>query len=197
MLLNIKKASERRFGDVVADRRSIFPKDYTGELVADETVQWILENSLNAPSHRMIYPWRYRVISGDKKAAFAKLLPAIYREIAADNVREAKANKLTNNVEMSSHVILISMYRKPGEKLPIWEDHAAIGASVQNIYLSVAAAGIGGYWSSPEDLISRVGEEFNIGENETCLGMFFLGVPKAQLPEQSPKPLPEERITWL
>ena len=50
---------------LILNRRSVFPKDYTGEKVNDAIVQQMLENANWAPTHKLTEPWRFTVFTGD------------------------------------------------------------------------------------------------------------------------------------
>jgi len=43
---------------LIKARRSIFPKDYTGELVEDDAVRTMLQAAVWAPNHGKTEPWR-------------------------------------------------------------------------------------------------------------------------------------------
>ena len=46
-------------------------------------------------------------------------------------------------------VIAICIHRSPDTLIPEWEETAALGCSVQNMWLAASAAGLGAYWSTP------------------------------------------------
>ena len=60
---------------------------------------------------------------------------------------------------MTSHVIAIIHHRKES-KIPVIEEHEAIGCAVQNIYLSLTAWGYGGYWSSGGGVYKKELDEY-------------------------------------
>ena len=49
--------------EIIESRRSIFPKDYSGEDILEE----ILNSSNFAPNHKRTKPWRFRVFKGEEK----------------------------------------------------------------------------------------------------------------------------------
>ena len=100
-------------------------------------------------------------------------------------------------VEQSSHIIVIGMERDEKESVPEWEEIAAVSCAVQNIYLSLRAAGLGGYWSTPSLTIKHIGHFLELGERETCLGFFYIGVPQEQLPPQVTKKPLSDKVTWV
>ena len=49
---------------LIKSRRSIMPKDYSGEEVSQEEIERLLEAANWAPTHHRSEPWRYVVVSG-------------------------------------------------------------------------------------------------------------------------------------
>jgi hypothetical protein len=48
--------------DLIAKRRSIFPRDFSGEEVPREVIQQLLEAANWAPTHKKTQPWRFVVL---------------------------------------------------------------------------------------------------------------------------------------
>jgi nitroreductase len=88
------------------------------------------------------------------------------------------------------------MHRDENERIPEWEEMASVACSVQNIYLSLAAAGLGGYWSTPSYLIENASNYFDMHEREQCMGLFYVGVPILELPEKVLKRPIDEKLKW-
>ena len=66
------------------------------------------------------------------------------------------------------------MQRDPQERVPEWEEIAAVACAVQNIWIGCASLGLGGYWSSPKT-IDYMHEFTSMEVGEKCLGLFYLG----------------------
>ena len=74
----------------------------------------------------------------------------------------------------SSCVIAICMQRDARERVPDWEELAAVACAVQNMWLSCTAYNIGCYWSSPKAMIE--GHEFlGLEPGQRCLGILYMG----------------------
>lgn len=144
---------------LIKARRSIMPKDLSGEKLNKEDVEMILEAANWAPTHHKTEPWRYTVIEGsDSIADYLDKMDQWYSENKEDVSNEdynrflAKLSGVrpmfTENV---SHLIVISMVRQalPGKKLPEWEEISSVACSVQNMHLALTSLdGVGGFWSS-------------------------------------------------
>lgn len=55
---------EELINKLLHNRRSVFPKEYTGERVDDVIVKQMLENANWAPTHKLTEPWRFVVFTG-------------------------------------------------------------------------------------------------------------------------------------
>ena len=50
--------------NLIRSRRSVMPKDYSGEEISKDDIEMLLEAANWAPTHHKSEPWRYVVISG-------------------------------------------------------------------------------------------------------------------------------------
>ena len=56
------------------------------------------------------------------------------------------------------------------------EDIAAVACAVQNIYLSITAYGLGGYWTTGGvTYFEHAKEFFGLGEHDRLMGFFYIG----------------------
>ncbi|OQD43655.1 nitroreductase [Croceivirga radicis] len=181
--------------DLIANRRSVFPPQFINKPIAKETLEKILEAANWAPTHKKTEPWRFKVLtSAEKKAELGKFLSDKYQEVDP-KPKQVTIKKLQDNPERSAAVIAICMQRDPKESLPEWEEVAAVGMAVQNMWLCCAELGIGAYWSSP-GLIKFMDEYFDFNEGEKCLGFFYMGYFEGDLQEGQRSPI-ENKVTWL
>jgi nitroreductase len=183
--------------DLIMRRRSIYPSSFKDELVDDEMVLQLLNNANQAPSHRHTEPWRFHVISAEAKDRFAVFMQDCYKQMfTGDSFNIMKLNKISKKIAKSSHIIMISMMRDKNDSVPEWEELAATACAVQNLYLSVTAAELGGYWSTPDYFINEAKAFFEMEEGERCLGLFYLGVPMDELPPRMEKKPIEDKTRW-
>lgn len=52
----------KQVSELIAKRRSIFPRDFTGEAVPREVIEQMLEAANWAPTHKKTQPWRFVVL---------------------------------------------------------------------------------------------------------------------------------------
>jgi len=183
--------------DVIKSRRSIFPPMYTGEKVDDSVIWEILENARWAPNHRNTEPWRFVVIPQEKIPELCAFGSKWYKEYTPKELfSEIKYKKIQTKPLPSSHIIAICMQRDEDKRVPKWEEKAAIACAVQNIYLTVSAMGLGGYWSTPAYALAA--DEFlGLQARQRCLGLFYIGVPKADLKLEGKRQTLESKVRWL
>ena len=156
---------------VIRNRKSIYPKDYSGEEVPDIVIKEILLNANHAPTHRLTQPWFFKVYKNESKQNLIEIVSTIDES----KLSKIKLSKFIQKVNDSNVIISIFLNRDLKERLPEWEEIAAVSMSVQNMWLTCYANDIGSYWSTPS-FLKEYGDLIDIAENETSLGFFFMGV---------------------
>ncbi len=181
---------------IIRNRRSVFPAMFKEEQVDDELIHQILENANWAPTHRNTEPWRFHVYTGEALKKVGDYLAAYYKAHTAEAAfSEVKYRKNRKKPVQSSHVIFICMQRDPQERVPEWEELAAVSCAVMNMWLSCTALGLGCYWSTPAAALNA-GEFLGLKEGERCYGMMYLGVPEPELKLSSERGDIQEKLVW-
>lgn len=170
---------------LIRQRRSVFPKQFSGKVIEREIIERILENANWAPTHGKTEPWRFVVFTGEGLKELARFQSELYKKITpADKFEQKKFDKLANKPLMASHVIAIGMTRQTGGKIPEIEEVEAVACAVQNIYLTATAYGVGGYWGSGGITYRDEAKDFfGLDPEDKLLGFFYLGYPKGNLPD--------------
>jgi nitroreductase len=189
-----KKIKPEYLNELILQRRSVFPMDYTGELVPEETILQILENARWAPTHRLTQPWRFLVFTGDGIKHLARLQADLYRKVtqAAGSFKEANYEKLLSKPLLSSHIIVVIMKRDERQAVPEVEETGAVFCAVENMYLTATAYGIGSYLSTGGiTYFDEAKALFGLEADDRIIGFFHCGVPKREYPRGNRKPLSE------
>ncbi len=186
------------FNTLAAARRSVFPKQFDpSRKVPDEIVQQILVNATWAPNHGQAEPWFFKVFTGKGLQSFARFQSRLYTETAGAKFKEDKLTKLREQPLLASHIISIGMKRTLTKQIPEMEDVAAVACAVQNIYLSVAAYGLGGYWTTGgityED---KAKAYFGLGEQDKLMGFFYIGYVAIPSPSAKRAPI-ADKTEWV
>lgn len=185
------------FNELARKRRSVFPNQFVpGKQVPDEIIKEILINATWAPNHGQNEPWRFVVFTGEGLKKFADFQSELYKEEAGDAFKEDKYKKLQQQPLAASHIIALCMKRGPNKRIPEIEDIEAVACAVQNIYLSVTAYDLGGYWTSGGITYSEQAKPFlGLGEDDKLLGFFYIGY--VAVPSPSTKRISiEEKVVW-
>ncbi|MEM6725039.1 MAG: nitroreductase [Bacteroidota bacterium] len=183
---------------LIRDRRSIFPKTYIDKPIDPEIIDQVLENANWAPTHKFTEPWRFRVITDQGLDRFADTMARWYKaNYTGDQFSERKYKKVQSNPKRSGAVIAIVMQRDPEERIPEFEEIAAVACAVQNMYLTCHAYGIGSYWSTPKAIGStEVASFLDLQKGESCLGFFYMG--HHEMPQLEGKRGPiAEKTRWI
>lgn len=184
---------------LVHQRRSVFPEDYTGERVSDEIIGQILENARWAPTHKLTQPWRFLVFTGDGIKALAAFQSDLYKKVTEKDgtFRDDRYQKLLAKPLLSSHIIAILMIRDEKRAVPEVEEIGSVFCAVQNMYLTASAYGVGCYLSTGGiTYFEEAKEFFGLEKEDRLIGFFHLGIPKKTYPEGKRKPL-EEVVHWI
>jgi nitroreductase len=89
------------------------------------------------------------------------------------------------------------MKRNEARRFPEMEEVAAVSCAVQNIYLSITAYGLGGYWTTGGVTYKPEAKAFfGLGDEDKLLGFFYIGHVAAPSPAGKRQPL-EQKMTWV
>ena len=75
--------TEKLINSIIRNRRSVYPKEYTGGEVSRETLLEILENANWAPNHKRTEPWRFIIFKGKGLKKLADFQAELYKEKAS------------------------------------------------------------------------------------------------------------------
>ncbi len=182
--------------ETIKNRRSIYPPQFNTEEIRKEEILILLEAANWAPSHYNTEPWRFKVLKSTKvKEEFSEFIAATYKE-NAPKFSELKYNKLKSMPLKSAAIIAICMQRDIKERMPEWEETAAVAMAVQNLWLQATDMNIGGFWSSPRVIIKDMHHFFDFNEGEDCMGFFYLGYYD-ELPDNGTRGNISEKTVWL
>ncbi|KDO21314.1 hypothetical protein SPRG_13206 [Saprolegnia parasitica CBS 223.65] len=186
--------------ELIAKRRSIFPRDYdTSRVVPESVLMKMLESANWAPTHGKTEPWRFVVFAGDARRRLGEKDAAIYKAKTPEDKFFPKkyTNKLQSKLD-SSYVIAIVMKRQESKKIPEIEEIEAVACAVQNMHLSATAHGVGGYWSSGGSFDDDMKAFLGLGAEDICLGLFYVGYPKPGFvhPKGARRPI-QDKVTFV
>lgn len=177
--------------DLIKDRRTIFPEQYSSRKVHKEIVQNLLASAVWAPNHGKTEPWRFTVFIDEHTSTVADAQQAFYKRTTASEVfSNTRYERFRNRAEKSSVIIGLGMKRQEAAKIPESEEMIAVGIAAHNIMLHATAYGIGSFWSSGGFIHSAEATELlEIEHPDKVLGFMYLGYPEGDWPKSHRKPL--------
>lgn len=192
--------SPSQLSALMRHRRSIKPVDLDAARGVERALlTQILEDATWAPTHGLTEPWKFIVHQGAARQRLAETMQRVYRDTTpAHEFREDKMKKMSENPLLAPVVIACVMERRGGAKIPEIEEIEAVACALQNLQLSATAAGLGCYWSSPPLLGTReFADWLGIGAEDKCVGLIYLGWPRAGLnwPRSVRQPV-ETKTVW-
>ena len=189
-----------QINDLIRNRRSVFPKDYSGERVPDAIIEQMLENANWAPTHKLTEPWRFIVYTGDGLRTLGEQQAAVYRQVTeADGTfkQERYDNLLTKSMQ-SSHIIVVAMKRDEKKSVPLVEELGAVYCAIENMYLTATAYGVGAYLSTGGvTYFERAREVFGLGPEDQLVGFFHVGALKHENTLNGRRRPVSDKITWV
>jgi nitroreductase len=186
--------------DLIKNRRSVFPKMYSTDLVDDEIIEQMLENANWAPTHRFTEPWRFTVFKGEGLQRLAEFQSSLYKQVSVQNGNfdEKKFLKLLNQPMKASHIIAISMRRDPEKSVPEVEELSAVAMAVQNMYLTATAYGIGCYWGTGGITYYEEAKEFfGLSAEDKFMGFLYVGHIDGELKGKGYRKPIVDKVNWV
>ena len=167
---------DNNINDLIKNRRATPPKFLSKKEIRDEVILQLLENANWAPTHKHTEPWRFKVYKGEAKK---KIASQVY-EVLTTKIEEGepinpqKVDKLKSTLENVPVLITIVFQRDVAQRIPEWEEIAAVSMAVQNMWLTATALGLGAFWATPH-FLPHLNEVFAVQDSQKLLGFFYVG----------------------
>lgn len=183
--------------EIIKNRRATPPRFIAKKEVEKEIILQLLENANWAPNHKNTEPWRFKIYTDEAKQELANKVYRRLNEKIKDGViiNPQKVEKLKENLERVPVVILIVLQRDEAERIPEWEEIAAVSMAVQNIWLTATEIGLGAFWATPQ-FMPFLEDILKIEQGQKPLGFFYLGYVALEYPSQGRGPV-ENKVEWM
>ncbi len=168
-------------GQAIRTRRT--HKAYGPAEVPRDVLEELFELARWAPNHNLTNPWRFRVLGPESRARLMEL---------AESEKPGAAAKLARAPTLVAVTALVR-----GDADQDREDLLATGVAAYLVLLGAHARGLAGYWRTVALLDDPQARELlAIGEDETAVGLLYLGEPvqEQRTPERA---APDEFVTYL
>jgi nitroreductase len=151
----------------------------------------LIRLAARAPDHGKLHPWRFILLRGESKAAFA----AAWERIAAQRGDDAAAAKL---VKLKTPPACVAVISSPHEgKIPLWEQQLSAGAVCANLTYAALAMGFGANWIT--DWYAYDAETprvLGLGPGERVAGYVMIGTAREAPLERERPDLDALVSTW-
>lgn len=187
--------------EAMASRRSI--RRFEDRPIPRETVEAILQAGIQAPSGKNRQPWRFVVVSGEKRATLVKIL---LDAVAGAKSRGEDAGSAEGTARVMERAPVTVFVFNPGGTDP-WTprsvpqafqelvDVQSVGAAIENMLLAAQDLGLGSLWIADvlyayEELRSWLGEA---GQMIAAISFGYA----AERPAPRPRRTLHETARWL
>jgi nitroreductase len=187
-----------QIASVIRDRRTTKAAAMNGAVIADSTINQLLELADYAPTHGRTEPWRFFVYTGESLKKFCKDHAELYwNNTAEENRKQQTYDNLEHAGDMVSHLVIAVMRRTPETKIPFLEEYAATSAAIQNVLIGVEAMQLAAIWNTGGMALKPAMKQYlNLKEEDEVVGFLYLGgtdQPKKEATRNIPM---TEKITW-
>lgn len=167
----------------LALRRSVSAMSLLGPAPDAAQLGDLLRIATRVPDHGKLAPWRFIVLEGDDKSAFAGRLEALARD-RGDPLRVGKLAKL------KTPPLSIAVISSPkSSAIPEWEQVLSAGAVCSSLVNAALAMGFGANWIT--DWYSYDAEAtaiLGVGPSERVAGFVMVGTAK-EPPQERERPV--------
>ncbi len=184
-------ATRRSVGQVLADKP-----------VADEVIESLLQAACWAPNHHRSEPWRFTVFTGEGRKHFASALVKAAQNMPKDEQYDMRISKAEGMTKRAPVIIAVhcAAGEGPGKPAPVWEEHAAVAAAVQNLLLAAHGQGLGAIWRSgvyteAAEVQAYLGVRPEKGDR--IMGFVYLGYPDPAAEPMRPVPKSHGKTRWV
>ena len=165
--------------------RNSAPK-LTGPGPAPAEMDEIFSAALRAPDHAWLRPWRFLVITGERRGALGQVLADALkaRNPGADEAALAKAA----NAPLRAPTLVVVITRiSEHPKVPAVEQRQSAACAAHAILLATEACGYAAIWRTGDSAFDpNVHRALGLADNEEVTGFLYLGTREGKA-----KPLPQ------
>lgn len=156
----LNRSSTKKFGE-----RSPTKRDVEAMLLA----------AARAPDHGLIAPWRFIVLSRDARAILGDAMKSALLERMPDADAETQERERSKAFR-SPVLIVVAAQVASHPKVPEVEQLVAVGAAIQNLWLSARELGFGAAWKTGSHAYHpAVKAALGLAEQDHVIGFLHVG----------------------
>jgi nitroreductase len=169
--------------DFLAKRRSASAMTLTAPGPDDAQLADLLRLAARVPDHGKLSPWRFVILRGAAKDAFAEKIAAL----ADSQANPIKANAALRKLTRPPIAVAVVSRFIPGE-IPEWEQRLSAAAVCQQMLLAAAAMGWGANWITDWYSYDPRGRKIlGVTDDEQVAGFLYLGTA-TEAPQERARP---------
>jgi len=178
------------FSALVRSRRTRLTMD-PEKNVDRATIERLCAEATWAPCHRLTWPWRFSVFTGDSRRTLGDVAADA---MAAHGDAAAKVDK-TRTKFMRAPVLVVVGTEPGSSDLETAENRDAVAAGVQTFLLGATALGLATFWSScPKGANDPVARLAGFVDGTHVTAMIYVGWPVGEPPSSERPPV---AIRWF
>ena len=162
--------------DAIAQRVSQ-PK-LTGDAVAPELLEQLLQCALRAPDHARLRPWRYITVEGDNRRVLGEQFLQCVE--GWQSLTEERQTKFKNMLMRAPTIMFCTAKITYNPKVPREEQLMSAAAGIQSMLIAARELGLGAMWRTGDMAYNRrFMDILGLSQQEELAGILYLGTPDA------------------
>jgi nitroreductase len=156
----------------------------------------ILAAGLRAPDHGKLRPWRFIVIAGADRAAYADIAVAAM-QARQPEAPESEAARMRGKILGAPLIVGLGVQVVPNHKIPEIEQIMAVAAAAMNMLNAAYVLGYGGKWvTGPNSYDPAVASALGLEPPNRLAGFIYFGTPVSGAVSVPRPAVAEHRTDW-
>ena len=184
---------------IEAIQRRTSVRRFRSDPVSREVIEHLLECAVRAPNHKLSEPWRFAVLTGAAREAYAEIRAAHrlhrYTDPASPEAAAGADKVRREALETPAFVVFMSVVSP--DELTREEDYAAVMMAMENLIIAAESLGLGTYLRTGGIMREpALAELAGLGDGQRIVGILSLGYPSEAEPPRRRRP-PAELTRWV
>ncbi|ADM10002.1 hypothetical protein PB2503_09749 [Parvularcula bermudensis HTCC2503] len=161
-----------------------------------EAVSALLTIASRVPDHRQVEPFRFVLMMGEGRAAFAETLKiAVGKGERAEDARGKSEEEAAALAFRAPVIVAVISSPNPDHRTPVWEQTLTAGAVCQTLLIAANAAGWAAQWLTEWPAYDpTIRKAFEMSSGEAIAGFVYIGTAQ-QAPKERNRPQLAAKLT--
>lgn len=143
----------------------------------EEEMKEVYKAALRAPDHAWLRPWKYIEVTGDGRQKLAEAFVNA-ANLSDEEISDEYKEKLLKAPFRAPMIIVLVADIKEHAKVPKVEQMLSLGASAQNILLSITSLGYGAVWRTGKMAFNpKIVASLGLPITNEIIGYLYIGTP--------------------